>query len=84
MFRHLERLYIYDEVHTQESTARSLFQLAKSLFEGCSTLKKIGFYLCDPYVTVEKIVSARFTKKKTRSFQDQLTPRTILGITLLS
>lgn len=64
MFRHLERLYIYDEVHTQESTARSLFQLAKSLFEGCSTLKKIGFYLCDPYVTVEKIVSAHFTKKK--------------------
>ena len=63
MFRHLERLFIYDEVHTQEATARSLFRLAKSLFEGCSTLKKIGFYLCDPYVTVEKIVSSRFTNK---------------------
>jgi hypothetical protein len=69
MFCHLERLFIYDEVHMQEATTRTLFQLAKSLFAGCSTLKKIGFYVCDPYVTVEKIVSARFTKKeKLRSF----------------
>jgi len=61
MFSYLERLFIYDEVHLQEATTRSLFQLAKSLFEECRTLKKVGFYLCDPCVTVEKIVSLCFT-----------------------
>lgn len=62
-FSHLERLYIYDEIHMEEATTRSLFQLAKAMFEECSTLKKIGFYLCDPYVTVEKIPSSSSSAK---------------------
>jgi hypothetical protein len=55
-FHHLERLYIYDELHDLETTTRSLFRLAKSLFKGCKTLKRISFYLCDPFVVVEKMM----------------------------
>ncbi len=56
-FKQLERLFIYDQFHDFALTREVILQYARSFWNRCGTLRKIGFYVCDPYLMVEKTVS---------------------------
>ncbi|KJA17321.1 hypothetical protein HYPSUDRAFT_57762 [Hypholoma sublateritium FD-334 SS-4] len=53
-FKQLERLFIYDQFHDLALTRGVILQYARSFWNRCATLRKIGFYVCDPFLMVEK------------------------------
>ena len=56
-FKQLERLFIYDKLHDFSLTREVILQYARSFWNRCGTLRRIGFYVCDPFLMVEKTVS---------------------------
>lgn len=59
-FKKLRGLFIYDQLHDTALTEQTIVEYATSFWTRCDTLRKIGFYIRDPFLMAEKRVSLLF------------------------
>ncbi|KAF9483660.1 hypothetical protein BDN70DRAFT_873499 [Pholiota conissans] len=55
-FKRLERLYICDQENKLSLDQSTILYYAELFWTRCPCLRRIGFYICDPYLMVERIV----------------------------